>query len=164
MPLSVQAASARSAFEEGDLVILNDPYRGGTHLPDITCISPVFVGGRLAFFAANRAHHSDVGGMTPGSMPLATEIFQEGLIIPPLKLVPRGRLNEDVLNLILANVRTPDERRGDLLAQVAANEIGKRRLREAVRRLRAGQGPSATRRSSRITPRRFLRQTIREHP
>ncbi|MCK7514312.1 MAG: hydantoinase B/oxoprolinase family protein [Desulfobacterales bacterium] len=80
-------------FETGDLVILNDPYRGGTHLPDITCISPVFLGGKLAFFVANRAHHSDVGGMTPGSMPLATELFQEGLIIPPLKLVRRGRLN-----------------------------------------------------------------------
>ena len=83
MPLSVQAALASLAFEDGDLVLLNDPYRGGTHLPDITAIAPVFIGGRPAFFAANRAHHSDVGGMTPGSMPLATEIFQEGLILPP---------------------------------------------------------------------------------
>jgi N-methylhydantoinase B/oxoprolinase/acetone carboxylase alpha subunit len=91
MPLSVQAAMRAVAFEKGDLVILNDPYRGGTHLPDITCVSPVFLGGQLEFFVANRAHHSDVGGMTPGSMPLATELFQEGLIIPPLKLTARGR-------------------------------------------------------------------------
>ena len=134
MPLSVQAAIRELPFEDDDLVILNDPYHGGTHLPDITCISPVFIGGRLAFFAANRAHHSDVGGMTPGSMPLATEIFQEGLILPPLKLVSRGRMNEDVLRLILANVRTPEERRGDLLAQVAACEKGRQRIREAVRK------------------------------
>jgi N-methylhydantoinase B/oxoprolinase/acetone carboxylase alpha subunit len=134
MPLSVQAAIGSLDFEDGDLVILNDPYRGGTHLPDITCISPVFVGGRLAFFVANRAHHADVGGMSPGSMPLATELFQEGLIIPPLKLLSKGRRNEDVFRLLLANVRTPDERRGDLLAQVAANDVGRLRLMEAVGR------------------------------
>jgi len=134
MPLSVQAALGSVRFDEGDLVILNDPYRGGTHLPDITCISPVFVAGRLAFFVANRAHHADVGGMSPGSMPLATELFQEGLIIPPLKLEVRGRRNEDVFNLILSNVRTPEERRGDLLAQVAANDIGRLRLLEAIDR------------------------------
>jgi len=132
MPLSVQAALGALTFEDGDLVLVNDPYRGGTHLPDITAISPVFVRGRPAFFTANRAHHSDVGGMSPGSMPLATEIFQEGLILPPLKLVSRGRLNEDVLNLILANVRTPEERRGDLLAQIAACEKGRGRVLEAV--------------------------------
>jgi len=132
MPLSVQAALASLTFEDGDLVLVNDPYRGGTHLPDITAIAPVFIGGRLAFFAANRAHHSDVGGMSPGSMPLATEIFQEGLILPPLKLISRGRMNDDVLNLILANVRTPEERRGDLLAQIAACEKGRGRVLEAV--------------------------------
>jgi len=132
MPLSVQAILDNMSFEEGDLAILNDPYRGGTHLPDITCITPVFAGGKLSFFVANRAHHADVGGMTPGSMPLATELFQEGLIIPPLKLLSRGRMNEAVLDLILANVRTPDERRGDLLAQVAANETGKKRILEVI--------------------------------
>lgn len=132
MPLSVQAAIESLAFEDGDLVLVNDPYRGGTHLPDITAIAPVFVAGRPAFFAANRAHHSDVGGMSPGSMPLATEIFQEGLILPPLKLVRRGRINDDVLRLILANVRTPEERRGDLLAQIAACEKGRSRILEAV--------------------------------
>jgi N-methylhydantoinase B/oxoprolinase/acetone carboxylase alpha subunit len=132
MPLSVQAALQSLVFEDGDLVLVNDPYRGGTHLPDITAISPVFVQGKLAFFAANRAHHSDVGGMSPGSMPLATEIFQEGLIIPPLKLIRGGKMNDDVLNLILANVRTPEERRGDLLAQIAACEKGRGRILEAV--------------------------------
>jgi N-methylhydantoinase B/oxoprolinase/acetone carboxylase alpha subunit len=112
MPLSVQASIRAVDFENGDLVILNDPYRGGTHLPDITCISPVFVDRKLAFFVANRAHHSDVGGMTPGSMPLATEIYQEGLIIPPLKLIQKSKLSTEVLDLILANVRTPEERKG----------------------------------------------------
>ena len=134
MPLSVQAALKTLTFEEGDLVILNDPYRGGTHLPDITCISPVFHSGTKCFLVANRAHHADVGGMTPGSMPLAEEIFQEGLIIPPLKLYSRGRLNHEVMDLILANVRTPDERKGDLLAQVAANTTGCARIKEVLDR------------------------------
>jgi len=163
MPLSVQSAIGSLRFEAGDLAILNDPYRGGTHLPDITCVSPVFVKGGLAFFVANRAHHADVGGMSPGSMPLATELFQEGLIIPPLKLVARGRLNEDVFNLILANVRTPDERRGDLLAQVAANDIGRVRLLEVVRR----HGLDKVRRYAGLIQdytERFLRQAIRRIP
>jgi len=163
MPLSVQAAIGSLRFEPGDLVILNDPYRGGTHLPDITCVSPVFVGGRLAFFVANRAHHADVGGMSPGSMPLATELFQEGLIIPPLKLVARGRRNEAVFSLLLANVRTPDERRGDLLAQVAANEVGRVRLLEVVRR----HGLTKVRRYAALIQdytERFLRQAIRTIP
>ncbi len=163
MPLSVRAALDSVTFEKGDLVILNDPYRGGTHLPDITCISPIFLGGRLAFFVANRAHHSDVGGMTPGSMPLATELFQEGLIIPPLKLYSRGRLNQDVFDLLLANVRTPDERRGDLLAQVAANEIGRARLEEAVGRFGAGKVRLYAGLIQDYSE-KFLRQTLREVP
>ncbi|MGB9893609.1 MAG: hydantoinase B/oxoprolinase family protein, partial [Candidatus Saccharicenans sp.] len=114
--------------------LLNDPYKGGTHLPDITCIQPYFVGQNLCFFVANRAHHSDVGGITPGSMPLATEIFQEGIIIPPLKLYHKGKLNEEILNLFLANVRTPEERRGDIMAQVAANARGAKRLSEMIQR------------------------------
>lgn len=134
MPLSVQASLKTIHFEKGDLVILNDPYKGGTHLPDITCISPVFVDKKLVFFVANRAHHSDVGGMTPGSMPLATEIFQEGLIIPPLKIIQKGKLNVALLNMILANVRTPEERKGDLLAQIAANNKGKERLKEIIKK------------------------------
>ncbi len=120
-------------WAEGDVVIVNDPFAGGNHLPDITMIAPVFVGGATpAFFVASRAHHADVGGMTPGSLPLSTEIFQEGIIIPPLKLYRAGVLNEDVLSLILRNVRTPEERRGDLAAQRAAAAVGIRRLRELV--------------------------------
>ena len=97
MPASVRAAL--QAFEHwapGDLVVLNDPYLGGTHLPDITMVSPVFVEGldTPSFFVASRAHHADVGGMSPGSMPLATEIYQEGLIMPPVKLVEAGQINQ----------------------------------------------------------------------
>ena len=163
MPLSVQAALEVIRFEDGDLVILNDPFRGGTHLPDITCISPIFHGKKLCFFAANRAHHSDVGGMTPGSMPLAMEIFQEGLIIPPLKLVRRGRMDEDVLSLILANVRTPEERRGDILAQVASNIKGRRGIEESI----ATHGLPKVLRYSRLVrdyTEKFLRETLRVIP
>lgn len=163
MPLSVQAALSSVAFEEGDLVILNDPYRGGTHLPDITCISPVFLGRKLSFFVANRAHHSDVGGMSPGSMPLATELYQEGLIIPPLKLYARGRMNRGVFDLLLSNVRTPDERRGDLLAQFAANEVGRQRLEEAVARFGAGKVRLYSGLVQDYTE-RILRETIRAIP
>ncbi len=134
MPLSVRAAIDHVAMEPGDIVILNDPFQGGTHLPDITLVSPVFLGrGSLpSFYVANRAHHSDVGGMTPGSMPLAREVYQEGLIIPPIKLVRRGHIDTDVMALILANVRTPGEREGDLTAQVAANRVAETRLRDIV--------------------------------
>ena len=96
MPLSVRAAIDARPMEPGDIVMLNDPFRGGTHLPDITLVSPVFLGDASAgpaFYVANRAHHSDVGGMTPGSMPLAREIYQEGLIIPPVRLVRRGAID-----------------------------------------------------------------------
>lgn len=129
MPASVEAAiRAVGQFAPGDVVILNDPYRGGTHLPDVTMVSPVFAGGEVAFFVASRAHHADVGGMTPGSLPLSTELYQEGLIIPPVKLVEAGALSEAVLALITANSRAPHERRGDLEAQLAAQRVGARRL------------------------------------
>src|SRR5579884_4148249 len=126
MPDSVAAALvAFDTFAPGDIIALNDPFLGGTHLPDITLIAPIFVEveeeQRLIGFAANRAHHADVGGMAPGSMPLATEIYQEGLILPPMKLWEGGQPNRALLALVLRNVRTPDERRGDLTAQVAAN-------------------------------------------
>jgi N-methylhydantoinase B len=135
MPASVRAAIQECApFAPGDVVVLNDPYLGGTHLPDITMVSPVFVEEDLAFFVASRAHHADVGGMAPGSMPLATEIYQEGLIIPPLKIHQAGEQNEAVWRLILRNVRTPNERRGDLVAQLAAHEVGAQRAREIVAR------------------------------
>jgi N-methylhydantoinase B len=138
MPASVRAAlEAFDAWAPGDLVVLNDPYLGGTHLPDITMVSPVFVDGEEAappFFVASRAHHADVGGMSPGSMPLASEIYQEGLIIPPVKLVEAGQTVRAVLDIILRNVRTPMERRGDLAAQIAAHRVGERRLLEIVDR------------------------------
>jgi N-methylhydantoinase B/oxoprolinase/acetone carboxylase alpha subunit len=138
MPASVRAALDRCApFEPGDLVILNDPYLGGTHLPDITLVSPVFLSTATPtplFFVASRAHHADVGGMSPGSMPLSTEIYQEGLIIPPIKLIAAGQRNEAVWDLILRNVRTPAERQGDLAAQIAAHRIGARRALEIVER------------------------------
>ena len=134
MPYSVTEALKAHTLDPGDLVLLNDPFRGGTHLPDITSVSAVFAAEqpRPAYYLATRAHHSDVGGMMPGSMPLATEIFQEGLRIPPVKLIRNNEMNEDILELILANVRTPEERRGDLGAQIAAHRVGERRLLEAA--------------------------------
>ncbi|MBU0510989.1 MAG: hydantoinase B/oxoprolinase family protein [Chloroflexi bacterium] len=151
MPLSVQAAIHDFPdMQPGDVIILNDPFRGGTHLPDITLVSPVFTplptpvdefsdgmvrgakGEGLFGFVASRAHHSDVGGMSPGSMPVAREIYQEGIIIPPIKLVVSGETNQAVWNLLLANVRTPEERAGDLWAQIASNQRGSQRLQEMV--------------------------------
>jgi N-methylhydantoinase B/oxoprolinase/acetone carboxylase alpha subunit len=136
MPLSVRAAMDALPMAPGDIVALNDPFQGGTHLPDITLVSPVFLGRerRPAFYVANRAHHSDVGGMSPGSMPVAREIYQEGLIIPPVYLARRGRIARDVMSMILANVRTPSEREGDLTAQIAANRVAESRLRGVVAR------------------------------
>lgn len=127
MPASVRAAIERfdsgKALEPGENVILNDPYSGGTHLNDITLVQPCFVGGRLIGWSANRAHHADVGGAAPGSLPAtATEIHQEGLRIPPV------RLTDEVLSLVVCNSRTPDERRGDLDAQRGANSVGVQRL------------------------------------
>ena len=132
MPASVAAAIANVDLQPGDVAVLNDPYLGGTHLPDVTIVMPVHVdlGGRptLVGYVANRAHHADIGGASPGSMPLATELFQEGFIIPPLKLVEAGRTDERVMALICRNVRTPVERRGDLAAQLSSASVGARRL------------------------------------
>jgi len=142
MPLSVAAAvQAFPSMQTGDVIALNDPFRGGTHLPDITLVTPVFInppagsepaGGSsgLFGFVASRAHHADVGGMSPGSMPVAREIYQEGLIIPPIKLVASGEINQAAMDLLLANVRTPEERLGDLSAQIGANQRGAQRLSE----------------------------------
>ncbi len=134
MPMSVQAAIETFSFAPGDAVLLNDPYCGGTHLPDITLITPIFVEKQLIGFSANRAHHADVGGMSPGSMPLSTELYQEGIVIPPIKLIEGGVMNEAVWQLLLANVRTPEERAGDLRAQLAANRKGEQRLQDLVER------------------------------
>jgi len=136
MPLSVRHAIDAFELAPGDVVLVNDPFRGGTHLPDITAVSAVFVKGRRrpAFYVANRAHHADVGGMSPGSMPLAREIYQEGIRIPPVMLVRGGVVDHGLMRLILANVRTPGEREGDLLAQMMSNRRGDARLQEIVRK------------------------------
>jgi N-methylhydantoinase B/oxoprolinase/acetone carboxylase alpha subunit len=136
MPLSVRHVLAAIRLEPGDVAIVNDPFRGGTHLPDITAVSGVFLSHRKKadFYVANRAHHSDVGGMSPGSMPLAREIYQEGIRIPPVLLMRAGETRRDVLEIILANVRTPAEREGDLMAQVMSNRRGEERLREMAGR------------------------------
>ncbi|HEX4950879.1 MAG TPA: hydantoinase B/oxoprolinase family protein [Blastocatellia bacterium] len=136
MPMSVRAAIDRCELHPGDVIILNDPYAGGTHLPDVTLVAPVFDATKtqLWFYVANRAHHADIGGATPGSMGKANEIYQEGLRIPPLHLVHRDKLNAEFMNLFLANVRVNEERNGDLTAQLGALRVGAERLREIVAR------------------------------
>jgi N-methylhydantoinase B len=143
MPMSVRAAIDSFPLGPGDLVMLNDPFRGGTHLPDITLVAPVYrrkrrgqdalatAGGKPGatengpdFYVASRAHHADVGGTYPGSMGLCREIYQEGLRIPPVRIMRAGKMDRDVLALLLNNVRTPNEREGDLGAQIAACHTG----------------------------------------
>jgi N-methylhydantoinase B/oxoprolinase/acetone carboxylase alpha subunit len=136
MPLSVRAAlDEHPDLAAGDMVLLNDPYRGGTHLPDLTLVAPVFdaATGALAYIVANRAHHADVGGMTPGSLPVSREVFQEGIRIPPVKVVRAGVADGDLVRLIIANCRAPQEREGDLRAQIAANRLGAARLADLER-------------------------------
>lgn len=154
MPMSVQAAIAACEMGPGDVVMLNDPFQGGTHLPDITLVAPVFVGReetcvrrslrpfanspsgkkkeklRPDFFVASRAHHADVGGAYAGSMGICREIYQEGLRIPPVTLRRGGVIDRDIVAVLLSNVRTPEEREGDLQAQLAACHTGEERLRE----------------------------------
>ncbi|MFO7767362.1 MAG: hydantoinase B/oxoprolinase family protein, partial [bacterium] len=147
MPRSVAAALELGPLRPGELVLLSDPFAGGTHLPDLTMVAPVFAPlprGRGAaaedraaeplFYAASRAHHADVGGGAPGSMSVAREIFQEGLRIPPVRFRRAGEADPDpgLMDLLLANVRTPEEREGDLRAQVAALDVGSRRLEEIL--------------------------------
>lgn len=165
MPMSVRAAIERCEMRPGDVVILNDPYAGGTHLPDVTVVAPVYGKTREQgdkrtrgqeglqrrvslsppllvptspplplFFVANRAHHADIGGATPGSMGSATEIYQEGIRIPPIRIVRGGGLDRDVFNLLLANVRGREEREGDFAAQLGALRVGGERLMEIVER------------------------------
>jgi N-methylhydantoinase B len=137
MPYSVQAVlkEFEDDLSDGDDVILNDPYRGGTHLPDITMVSPIFFKERLVGFAVNRAHHSDIGGVAPGSMSaLSRDVNQEGIRIPPIKLWSHGKPNRQILDFVLSNVRTPDDRLGDLRAQRAANLVGAKRLVELLKK------------------------------
>jgi N-methylhydantoinase B len=152
MPMSVRAAIETCGMEPSDIVMLNDPFRGGTHLPDITLVAPVYLRrgptlsagqkrsrprkarGKPDFYVASRAHHSDVGGAYSGSMGLCREIYQEGFRIPPVKIVRAGKMDRDILALLLNNVRTPQEREGDLGAQIAACHTGAERLREVCAR------------------------------
>jgi len=153
MPMSVRAALETVALGRGDIAVLNDPYAGGTHLPDVTMVAAVFgersqktkgrkksssssrtPTARPLYYVANRAHHADIGGATPGSMGRADEIYQEGLRIPPVRLMVGGIVNDDVMRLISANVRIPEEREGDLTAQLGAIATGNQRLLEIVGR------------------------------
>jgi N-methylhydantoinase B len=145
MPMSVRAAIEGRELAPGDMVMLNDPFAGGTHLPDITLVAPVYVQqrararrpagfGRPDFYVASRAHHADVGGTYPGSMGLCREIYQEGFRIPPVKIMRDGKIDGDILALLLSNVRTPREREGDMGAQIAACHTGALRLQEVCTR------------------------------
>ncbi len=168
MPMSVRAAIASFPLEPGDMVMLNDPFRGGTHLPDITIVAPVYVRHKKRgqdavatagkdtgatrtrkrlpdFYVASRAHHADVGGTYPGSMGLCREIYQEGFRIPPVRIMRAGTMEADVLALLLSNVRTPGEREGDLGAQIAACHTGAGRLREVCQRYGLERAQSASR-------------------
>jgi N-methylhydantoinase B len=137
MPAMMQALLRHptARWSPGIMWLCNDPRVGGTHLPDLTLIAPVYApasslsGKRVRIgFVASRAHHADIGGLSPGSLPLSTELFHEGLVLPPVALVERGKVREEIVRLVCANSRTPEERRGDLAAQIAANETGIRRM------------------------------------
>jgi N-methylhydantoinase B len=134
MPMAVAAALEEIEIAPGDVVALNDPFAGGTHLPDVTLVMPVVSGPRILFYVANRAHHADIGGATPGSMGLATDIYGEGIRIPPIRLVRNGVLDRDTMRLLLANVRGSVERRGDFDAQIGSLKTGAARLLEIVQR------------------------------
>lgn len=150
MPMAVAAALRAVALGPGDIVAVNDPYAGGTHLPDVTLVSAVFgeketsraAKGRTRaplFYVANRAHHADIGGATPGSMGMAIDVYGEGLRIPPVAIARAGRPVEDVMNLLFANVRGADERRADLAAQMGSLRVGRARLLEIVKRRGASE-------------------------
>lgn len=139
MPLMLENLRPRVRWSPGVMWLCNDPRVGGTHLPDLTLVAPVYMpdGGRRSRpvgYVACRAHHADIGGLTPGSLPLSTEIFHEGLILSPVRLVERGKIREEIRELVCANSRTPQERRGDLAAQVGANETGIRRFQALLAR------------------------------
>ncbi len=121
-------------WRDGDMLIVNDPFLGGTHLPDVTLIAPVFIDGRLLAFVANRAHHADIGAESPGSMPVSRSLEEEGLVIPPTRLLRGGRIDEAILDGILAATRNPADGRGDFAAQISANRVGAARLGELIRR------------------------------
>lgn len=165
MPASVDAAIRAIALSPGDVALLNDPYAGGTHLPDITMVMPVFLPreAKAIFYVANRAHHADVGGGQAGSMGLSREIFQEGIRIPPVKIFEKGKIVRDVMQLLLANVRTEREREGDLTAQLAACRIGERRLIEITAKYGKRETSTYGRHLLDYSA-RMMRATLREIP
>jgi len=127
------------SWQPGDMLILNDPYKGGTHLPDITLVGPVFAVGSLVGFCANRAHHADIGSDAPGSMPVSRALAEEGVLIPPTLLMRNGKLDEMFLQSLLQKLTSPDTSRGDFNAQIAANLLGAGRLCELVETTGADQ-------------------------
>ncbi|MCA9774586.1 MAG: hydantoinase B/oxoprolinase family protein, partial [Myxococcales bacterium] len=148
---------------EGDTAIANDPYLGGSHLPDVTALTPVCVDGKARFYVANRAHHADVGGLNSGSMGLATEIYHEGLRIPPVRLVVGGELNSDVHRLLMANMRGSAEREGDFAAQLAANHAGVLRMLSIIEKY--GYRPvGAAAQELTLYAERCVREAIRRIP
>jgi len=142
MPFAMQAMQGAFAddIQEGDILMANDPYWGGSHLPDVTLATPVFRDGKIRLWVANRAHQGDIGGLSAGGYsPNAREIWHEGIRIPPVKLAERGLIREDLLRLICANTRKPNDLRGDIMAQVASVTIGAQRLQELFERYGADQ-------------------------
>jgi len=132
MAYAMQDIVSQLEWQQGDMVIVNDPFLGGTHLPDVTLIAPLFIGGNLQAFVANRAHHADIGSESPGSMPLSSHLEEEGLIIPPTKLYESGQLNQSLLDGINKCIRSGDAGQGDLAAQISANQSGLQRLGELL--------------------------------
>jgi N-methylhydantoinase B len=165
MPASLEASvAAFPHLEPGDQVLVSDPFAGGTHLPDWTLVAPIHRERRLIGYAVNRAHHADVGGSAPGSMPAgATDIFQEGLRIPPVRTWRAGVEQRDVIALLLANSRTPDERVGDLRAQAAANHLMTERTLELEARL-GGDRLRASMRATQDHAERSMRAAILRIP
>src|SRR5690349_6957419 len=163
MPMAVAAALQEIKFAPGDVVAVNDPFAGGTHLPDVTLVMPVVKEKRILFYVANRAHHADIGGATPGSMGLATDIYGEGIRIPPIRLVRNGELDHDTMRLLLANVPGNVERRGDFDAQIGSLKTGAARLLEIVDRRGEGE---ATEYASQLIDysARLMRHTIASIP
>ena len=165
MPLAVAAALRETSIGPGDVVALNDPFAGGTHLPDVTLVSGVFIKSEPAasFYVANRAHHADIGGATPGSMGMATDVYGEGVRIPPVKLVAGGRVNEDLMRLLLANVRVERERRADFEAQAGSLTTGAARLLEIVGRAGRAEAAEYARHLIEYSA-RMMRATLRAVP
>lgn len=133
MAFAMRGIVARMTWRAGDMVILNDPYLGGTHLPDVTLIAPLFVAGELVAFVVNRAHHADIGADSPGSMPVSSSLAQEGRVIEPTHLMRRGVLDNGLLDAITGDTRNPGESLGDFVAQISANRTGLARLEELIK-------------------------------